>query len=277
MFAKRFAHRLNCSDISGVMYSIQILFSYLFHRLRTLSVPVNNSFIHEFEQHVLNKKIVHPGFSTIEKYRSCLVRSTDPLQPFDIGAGTKSVYKRRTIGNFARVASVNKVYGQLLFRLVNYYMPNRIIELGTALGISTMYLALGNADAEVTTVEANPQLAGIAAENFHVNGFNNITVVNNTFDRYIAGFVPDNAAKTLIFIDGNHSYEATLQYYKQFGSIPGSANMLIFDDINWSHEMAQAWKSITGSAVSGVKIDLFHMGILFQGIGIDPKVYRLFS
>lgn len=174
-----------------------------------------------------------------------------------------------------RVASVSPKYGQLLYRLAGYYKPSLIIELGTALGISTMYLAMGNPKCRVITVEGNCQLAGIALENFAACNLKNITLMNSSFDDALVRLVPECGTRNLIFIDGNHTFKATLQYFETFMNMAGSSNIFVFDDINWSYDMMRAWKSINGSAASGLVVDLFQMGILFQGQGNGNHKFRV--
>jgi len=257
------------------MYSIQILINYILHQAGTLSGTVCNSFVLDFKHNVLRKKAINNSFKPIERYRSELLRNMQIMDPFDHGAGSRGRQKRRTIGKMTRIASVSPAYGRLLYNLVSHYQPDCILELGTALGISTMYLALGNSHARVITVEGNPQLAEIASKSFNVNLFNNITLINSTFDLAIPHLVLEMTGKTLIFIDGNHTFDATLRYFELFGVRADSSTIFVFDDINWSGEMARVWKHISGSPVVGLKIDLFHMGIVFQGRGNDRKVYRM--
>ena len=49
----------------------------------------------------------------------------------------------RKIRSFVRGASVSRSYGALLFRIAGWLQPLMILELGTGLGVSTLYLASG--------------------------------------------------------------------------------------------------------------------------------------
>ncbi len=184
---------------------------------RALTDPINNSFIRDFSNQVLNKTVSNPELELVEIYRSELCKNTRVIETIDLGAGTKSGRQRKTIGSMAKVASVSKHYGKLLYCLAGYYKPDCIIELGTAFGISTMYLALGNPQARVITVEGNPQLAEMAYKNFAANNFNNITLINSTFENAITQLNREINSRTLVFIDGNHTLQATLQYFDLFG------------------------------------------------------------
>jgi len=275
MFAKRFAHRLKCSDISTNMYSLQIAFNYFMHRISAFTDPINNAFIHDFNNHVLSKHVSNLELELVEKYRLELHKNTHVMELIDLGAGTKFGQQRKTMGSMAKVASVSKHYGKLLYSLAGYYKPDCIIELGTAFGISTMYLALGNPQARVITVEGNPQLAEMAYKNFTVHNLNNITLINSTFENAIAQLKREISSRTLVFIDGNHTLQATLQYFELFGKVPDSNNIMVFDDINWSPDMLLAWNTITESVRNGIIVDLFQMGIIFQGRGMNRQKFRL--
>ena len=63
----------------------------------------------------------------------------------DHGAGSKvNKSNKRKIKDITKNTVKAPKYGQLLFRLVNYFKPESILELGTSLGISTLYLAGSN-------------------------------------------------------------------------------------------------------------------------------------
>ena len=57
--------------------------------------------------------------------------------------------------------------GQLLNLLVNLTKPNKILEVGTAIGYSTICMARGlNCGAKLTTIELLPRRFALAQENF---------------------------------------------------------------------------------------------------------------
>ncbi len=181
----------------------------------------------------------------------------------DFGAGSRVKKTNRTIGDITRMTGVNPHFGRLLYRMTNFYKPSMIIELGTATGISTFYLAAGNPNAEVITVEGNSQLAALASKNFRRSKCKNITVINSSFDDVLQQLVNYMAGNTFVFIDGNHTRDATLRYFNAFADA-GKKPVLIFDDINWSTDMRSAWRKIRSQAKTGIIIDLFQMGIYFD-------------
>jgi len=52
--------------------------------------------------------------------------------------------------------------------------------------------------------------------------------------------MPDLVGRKLIYVDGNHRYAPTVEYFHQFLPFLGNDDILIFDDIHWSQEMEKA-------------------------------------
>lgn len=251
------------------------MINYFIHQISSSSGRVGNSFIREFGQNILCDTKEYAEYHLIEEYRNELFHNSGIPASVSLGAGTFLGNKNRRISHIARIASVNAKYGQLLFRMARYYKPDQVIELGTALGISTMYLAMGNPDARIITVEGNPQLAGIASKSFAHLGLGNITLINSSFDEAIPSIIPGVKSNALVFIDGNHTLEATIRYYEVFCAATRFNSILVLDDIYWSHDMAKAWKIITGEKCRGLIVDLFRFGIVFSNPDHTRQKYRL--
>lgn len=60
-----------------------------------------------------------------------------------------------------------------------------------------------------------------------------------------------------VFFDGNHKKEPTIRYFHQCLEKASEKALFIFDDINWSAEMQEAWDEIKQHAKVYITIDLF--------------------
>jgi predicted O-methyltransferase YrrM len=256
--------------MNTLLYPINLVI----HRIKALYMNGPGTFIDNFQINVLNDSLMNTDFEKIENIRSILLQDSTPLPSVDFGAGSKRKSTNRNIGDITRIASVNDRYGRLLYRLARYCSPSHIIEMGTAAGISTQYLATGNPHAEVITVEGNPHLAEVASRNFRINRLKNITVINSSFDDVLPQLVKYIGPGDIVYIDGNHTAEATWRYYSAFTD-KGKNPILVFDDINWSHDMRSAWKKIRSHASQGVIIDLFHMGIYFNNLHTPKQIFLI--
>ena len=67
----------------------------------------------------------------------------------------------------------------------------------------------------------------------------------------------------MIFIDGNHKKDATMNYFQRCLQHIDDSSVLIFDDIHWSEGMEEAWDEIKQHPGVKVTIDLFQMGLVF--------------
>jgi predicted O-methyltransferase YrrM len=257
------------------MNNFSFLTNLLTHRLAARTSGGTDPFIKDFIRHVMVDDPEFQGYKPIEKMRSDLLKNPRSLPAIDFGAGSKVLGKNRTIGQITRVSSINARYGRLLHRLVRYYRPCRIIELGTSTGISTLYLASGFPDALVTTVEGNPLLAELASGNFREAGIKNINVINCAFDEILPELVRDLSGGFMVFIDGNHTGEATLRYYSTFIGQIGLNPILVFDDINWSSEMRMAWNKVIQKIPGGTVVDLFFMGICFADLSSPLQIRKM--
>src|SRR5512133_405401 len=192
----------------------------------------------------------------VKKYRKELRQDNSLLPKEESGAGSKNI-NRKSISEAARMMSVHPITGRILYNLARE-KPHQIIEFGTAFGISTMYLAMGNPQAKVITVEGNRYLAQMAAAAFRKFGITNVTVMNRNFNDVVPELSKTINGNSMVFIDGHHTYEATMDLYHAFSE----SRIVVFDDIRWSPGMTAAWKEIKQAAVSRRIIDLWKIGII---------------
>jgi predicted O-methyltransferase YrrM len=250
------------------MYSkFQLTFKYLHYYLTASNGNghgIHSPFIFEFITKVLNDKTEYPAYKQVEAIRQRLLKNRILLTIDDPGAGSSiSKANRRTIASIAKNASKSKKFGQLLYRIVKYYQPETILELGTSLGITTSYLAIANPKANVITMEGAKLVATAAKENFKILKLQNIELTEGNFNDTLLSVIGQQLAINLAFIDGNHRREPTERYFQQILSKTDNDSILVFDDIHWSLEMELAWETIKTHVAVSCTIDLFFIGIVF--------------
>jgi predicted O-methyltransferase YrrM len=79
----------------------------------------------------------------------------------------------------------------------------------------------------------------------------------------------------LAFIDGNHTYEATKDYFEKIFPYVNENSCLIFHDIHWSKGMRKAWDEISKDNRVVFSIDLFEMGLVFFNKGVPKQHFQL--
>jgi len=225
---------------------------------------IHSPFIFDFITKILNDKTVYPEYEKVETLRSQLLNDNTVLEVEDFGAGS-SVTKtnKRGVSSLAKHAAKSKKFAQLLFRIVRYYQPATVLELGTSLGITTTYLSLARPEARLITMEGSKEIAEVAKENFKNLEIRNIEITEGNFDNTLSSVVRGLSTVDFAFIDGNHRKEPTERYFKELLAKTNNESILVFDDIHWSSEMEAAWGTIKDNAAVTCSIDLFFIGIIF--------------
>jgi len=225
---------------------------------------MHSPFVFDFIVKVLNDKKQYPAYTIVEKLRDDLLNDTHEITVIDFGAGSAiDKTNRRKTSSIARNAAKPRKYGQLLYRMVQYYAPGTMLELGTSLGISTAYLSLGKRDSRVITMEGSPAIASAAAENFKKLQLQNIETVEGNFDDTLTSLIKSLSIIDFTFLDGNHRMQPTVEYFNTILNKINSNSIIVIDDIHWSPGMEQAWQIIKNHASVKCSIDLFFIGIIF--------------
>lgn len=225
---------------------------------------IHSPFVFDFIKNVLNDKRNFYSYEKVESLRRRLLNDKTVLQVDDFGAGsTLSSSKERSISSIARNAAKSKKLSQLLFRIVHYYKPRTVLELGTSLGISSAYMASAAPNGKVITIEGASSVARAAKDHHRLLQLHNSDVRTGKFEEVLPVVLHELETVDLAFVDGNHRYEPTKSYFEQIATKLTSRSILIFDDIHWSCEMEDAWKFIKEHEAVKATIDLFFIGIVF--------------
>ena len=238
-------------------------FSFLF--ASTNQHGIHSPFIYDlatkcFYAHQKNYK---EQFDKIRSYRKSLLKNNLSIEVTDFGAGSK-VFKSndRKVSDIAKNAGISKKRAELLIKVVHYFNPNHILEIGTSLGIGTACLSLSNPNAKIFSLEGCPETAKIAMDQFRKFYLNNIKVEVGNFKSTLPKNLL-NKKYDLIYFDGNHQKEATINYFEQCLHTVHNDSVFIFDDIHWSKGMEEAWNYIKGHKKVTVSIDTYQWGIVF--------------
>jgi predicted O-methyltransferase YrrM len=226
---------------------------------------IHSPFVFDFVKKVLRSGSLNASWNSIETIRKQLLNDDRLLEVEDYGAGSSAGFaKQRRIQQIASRSLKSSKYARLLCRLVQFTEARNVIELGTSLGITTAYLAVAHSQTKVVSFEGAASVSSIARENFRKLELHNIEVVDGPFDKTIPESLNNmKEMPDFIFIDGNHTYEATLRYFEWFLPRVNENTVMVFDDIHWSKGMEQAWQKIAHHEKVTLSIDLFFIGIIF--------------
>ena len=225
---------------------------------------VHSPFVYDLVSQCFYDKKKYPEYKILNEYRKSLLQNKNFIQVTDFGAGSK-IFKNNTrqIAKIAKTAGITQKRAELLFRIVQYFQPENILEIGTSLGLATISLSLGNPKSKIVSLEGCPNTLAISKNQFQLQNLKDIEFINTEFSNYLKSENLKSDIYNLIFFDGNHSKKATLEYFELLLSTVTNDSVWIFDDIHWSQEMEEAWEVIKKHASVKVTIDTFRWGIVF--------------
>ena len=224
--------------------------------------------------------------SARKKWLQTVKKDREQFKINDLGAGSKQMGKTsrtggtsRSVSALAKKAGSNGLYGELLWKIAQHYKPMLMLELGTSIGMGSIHLKAGNPAGHLVTVEGCDAILTRAMRQFDAWDLSGITTICSSFDDFVK--LPAIGTYDLIFLDGNHSGEATMNYINGLFDQTHSNTAFVLDDIRWSEDMWDCWKYLSSDPRFHVSIDLGRMGILWrreeqtkEQFTIRPKIFK---
>ncbi|MBT1704818.1 O-methyltransferase [Chryseosolibacter indicus] len=203
-----------------------------------------------------------------ESLRKKLLADTRSVSFTDIGA-KRGNNIHTTLGAIAKTSLTPVRYATLYKRILEKFQCKTIIELGTSLGINTLYLSSAPG-ATVFTFEGIDAIAETAALTFEFAEVSNVKLIKGNIHTTLPAFLQSHRKVDFVLMDANHTYEATMLYFKMLLPKLHEKSVVVIDDIYYSKEMTEAWKALKHHDLVYASADLFKCGILF----FDPSLNK---
>jgi predicted O-methyltransferase YrrM len=224
---------------------------------------IHSPFVYDLLENCFYDTSQKQWYKKLEKYTILLLKNNTAIEIEDFGAGSKKLQqKKRKISGIAKRAGISKKRAQLLGRCIHYFKSENILEIGTSLGIATASMHLANSNSKIITLEGCKKTAEIANTSFKNFNLQNIELIIGNFKDTLPKAL-SNRTFDLIFFDGNHQKEPTIDYFEQCLKHSHNDSIFIFDDIYWSIGMKEAWNYIIEHPKVTVSIDTYYWGIVF--------------
>lgn len=238
--------------------------AYIAYQLKSKDAHgLHSPFVYELYTEVIQASKEFYMFDDIEQIRAGLLKEEREIAITDFGAGSR-VFKSnvRKIKDVAKHCLGSPKESKFLFRLIDFLKPEVMLELGTSLGVNTLYQTTANPKGEMITFEGCPATAALAQEHFAKMELSPEVVVGN-LDETLTQRVAKLDRIDYVFFDANHQYQPTVDYFKTCLTKANENTVFIFDDIHWSEGMDKAWEEIKEHPEVTITIDLFHLGLVF--------------
>lgn len=228
---------------------------------------LHSPFFFDFYTRVVKNKTGENGVASIEQLRNKLLADHRPLKTQD--PGSRQSDKSRTISSITRTSVSPLRFSGIYSRMIRHFKAHTILELGTSVGINTLYLAQQR-DSSITTFEGSPELANLARLTFDFAEARNIRLIEGNLDRTLSEFLQTIRKIDFILMDANHRYQPTVSYFENLLTRITESSIVVVDDIHYSAEMEKAWNELKTHKLVYGSADLYRCGILF----FDPSLNK---
>lgn len=244
---------------------LKTVLKYINYRLTAYTEhDLHSPFMFNFYMELIKNNHPFNDFEELDSIRKQLKNNASIIEVTDFGAGSKKLHSnKRVINQIAKHGIAQKKQAEFLYRLLNKFTPNTVVELGTSIGLTSLYLAKANAKSTVYTIEGCPNLHQFSNNLFKEQEVKNIQSINGNFNVEFPKLLSQINTIDFLYIDGNHAYQPTINYFTMALEKKHANSIFVFDDIYWSDGMQQAWKEICKHPEVTLSLDLFYFGIVF--------------
>ena len=231
---------------------------------------IHSPFFFDFYNKVIRGES-DPLFLEIEKTRNQLLNNHTLVKVQDLGAASPHFKdENREISRIAATSLSDEKKCLLLYRIARYAEAKAMVELGTSMGITSLYLSNAKGT-KLTTFEGNPAMINLALTNFEYFDRKNIELIEGNIDQTLPDFLQNPAKIDFALIDANHRYEPTIRYFNWLARRMADRGVMVIDDIYHSEEMGRAWHELRKHDLIYGSIDLFRCGILFFDLALNKQ------
>lgn len=238
---------------------------YINYRLTAFTEhDLHSPFMYGFYMQLINNPNPFGDFEELKNLRKHLLKNQQVIEVTDFGAGSKKLNSnKRQVSQIAKHGIAPQKQAEFLYRLLNKFCPKTVVELGTSVGLTTLYLSKAIPKSTIYTIEGCPNLFQFSKKLFKEHNAKNIQSINGNFNIEFPKLLEKIETLDFLYIDGNHAYEPTMAYFMQALQKKYQHSVFVFDDINWSEDMQLAWKEICGHSEVTLSLDFFFFGIVF--------------
>ncbi|MBL3657510.1 O-methyltransferase [Fulvivirga sediminis] len=201
------------------------------------------------------------AFESVENYRKKLLDD-----PTEVTYEVFSLDKKELVQNICMKAVSTKKWCQFLYYLVKSVDNANVLEIGTNLGVSGSYIleAMKPGNGKFISMEGLPKLCEISSKRFsEIVSPSRFEILQGLYDHTFPQLISNGEKFDILFIDGNHKKEPTLEYFRKLKSSSiGNKALFVFDDIYWSEGMKEAWQIIRNDEDVNFSIDLYEQGVV---------------
>ena len=223
---------------------------------------VHSPFVYSLITNVLREKSLYYDYKRIEQLRDALLNDPSLLQNRD---SQKNIHKFLT----------SERHGRFLFRMVNFFHPETLLEIGTGLGVDTLYMASPHANCQCITLEEDLFLQNVSEKLFSAQSSSNIELIKGRWKESLEYVLGNTEKLDFVCLNANQQ-QPIRELYKMCRTKMHDQSIFIIRNIRTSKELYELWEELKKEDNVVSAIDIYSMGILLYNPSLTNKHYSLY-
>lgn len=223
---------------------------------------VHSPFVYSLITNVLREKSLYYDYKRIEQLRDALLNDPSLFQNRD---SQKNIHKFLT----------SERHGRFLFRMVNFFHPETLLEIGTGLGVDTLYMASPHANCQCITLEEDLFLQNVSEKLFSAQSSSNIELIKGRWKESLEDVLGNTEKLDFVCLNANQQ-QPIRELYKMCRTKMHDQSIFIIRNIRTSKELYELWEELKKEDNVVSAIDIYSMGILLYNPSLTNKHYSLY-
>lgn len=235
---------------------------------------VHSPFVYNLITKVIGERCPYYSFYDIELVRRQLLQRDMPVTYPD--RRQKGKFRTRTVAQITEREGIKAKHGALLFRLTNYFQSKQILQIGTSMGISTLYLTSYAPDIRCIALENIPEFASIAQTVFEKAARNPVDLRTGSFRELLPQALKDMEKIDFLFFNVLSEPQNNDWLFETCLKEAGEETVMIFEGIRSNRQMRMFWQNVCRRPEVTVTADLYSMGIVFFNKRLHKRDYIVY-
>lgn len=195
---------------------------------------------------------------------------------YDIELLRKQLLQNRSIGEIVKREAIRPKHGALLFRLTNYFKSKNILQIGTTMGLSTLYLTSYATGLRCIALENVPEFATIARQAFAKEGRNPIDLRIGNYKDLLPQALHDINSLDFVFFNTLYEQHNNLWLFNECMKYAHNDTVFVFEGIKANRKMREFWNEICACPEVTVTLDLYSLGIVLFNKKLHKQDYIVY-
>lgn len=216
---------------------------------------VHSPFVYNLINNVIEEKHPFYAFEDIERIRKEILQTNKCL--------AKQINKM----------TQHRRYGELLFRMVNYFRPVTVLQVGGSTGLMSLYLSMASPSTHCYVLDESG-LTELINPFKEKHKLSNLHFLEGSYQQSIADLKNKLRTIDVIFVNVGQDAGRTKEIYQQIKPFIAEETIVIIDAIRSRREMKSFWKELKKDTEVSVTMDLEVLGLVFYNKKLTKRHYK---